>query len=490
MRRRARDAGRGTRGLVRVSATGVILAAAALTAGAGPTAAQQVVTPRLAYTCAFPSGAQQVEVLVGAVFPDSASAGQPIQPTGTTITMRIPHSAVAGLIKLHAATVTAVASLTTTVTQGGASSDATWTNLKSAATPLPATGPVTLAAKGLAPSVTVNAPGNVMFTAADLSIVLIPATSNGGAAGSTAMPSECALNSGQNAVLATVPVTGSAVAPAHGPPGPIAVSQPAGVSRSGKHAAPQASGVCPPLPPGGLKLNPRFPPPKPPPGSKVVTATPITGCAYVIGFSDVRKLNGAALVGPGLTNLELYLKVIENQKVNYLQIDNAGELEYHGLHQFPPATSTLLSFGFMPVTATLQLAEIGTLNAYAVGPVSPIGCGKCITTTTIYSLLTLRIYNVKVNGVPLNVGNNCRTVTPFVAAVVGKSPQYNIATGGPLSGMITVPDFTGCGVGENLAPIFDATISGPGNFVKLTQGSLCTPNSGSGCPPTVPTPIR
>jgi hypothetical protein len=56
--------------------------------------------------------------------------------------------------------------------------------------------------------------------------------------------------------------------------------------------------------------------------------------------------------------------------------------------------------------------------------------------------------------------------------------------------MITVPPFTGCGVGENLDPIFNATISGPGNFVKLTQGTLCTPNSGSGCPPTVPKPLR
>src|SRR5207248_2444315 len=168
----------------------------------------------------------------------------------------------------------------------------------------------------------------------------------------------------------------------------------------------------------------------------------------------------------------------------------AGLLEFHGSHQFPPATATLLAFGFMPVTATLELKQVGTLDAYAVGPVSPINCGKCITTTTIYSLVTLRIYDVKVNGVPLNVGNSCQSENPFTVTVVGTSPSYGIETGGPLTGMTTIPPFKGCGAGEDLDPIFNASISGPGNFVKLTQGTLCTPNSGAGCPPTVPKPQR
>jgi hypothetical protein len=471
-----------------MAAVGVVLAGTAVAAGAGPTAAQQVVKPQFAYTCAFPSGAQQVSAQVAVTFPNGGLAGKPIQPTNATITMTIPHPAITDLLKLHAATVTATASLTVTVAENAAAADTTWAGLKVPATVLPANGPLTLTAAGPVPSVTASAPGNVAFTAAALSLLLLPQKADGSAANSSAMPVTCALNSGQAATLATVPVTGATSAPRPG--GPIAVTPRADGSTSGTPMR-SASSFCPPLPPAGLKLNPRFPPPKPPPHSKRITATPLAGCAYVIGFSDIRKLTGAALIGPGLTNLEVGARVIQNQQANYLQVDNAGQLEYHGLHQFPPATATLLAFGFMPVTATQQLTELGTLNAFAVGPTSPVGCGKCITTTTIYTLVTLRIYNIKVNGVPLNAGSSCQTVSPFVVTVVGKSPAYSIQNGGPLAGTVTIPTFKGCGVGENLDPIFNASISGPGNFVQLTQGSLCTPGPPPfGCPPTVPKPIH
>ncbi len=55
-------------------------------------------------------------------------------------------------------------------------------------------------------------------------------------------------------------------------------------------------------------------------------------------------------------------------KVNYAQFDNAAELDFHGLHEFPPSTATFLTFGFVPTTATLELIEHGTINIFAVGP--------------------------------------------------------------------------------------------------------------------------
>jgi hypothetical protein len=473
------------RSVIRVAAIGAVLAATVLIAGGGPTAAQQAVKPQLAYTCAFPSGAQHISVQVGATFPGNGVTGQPIQPTSATISMEIPHAAIASL---RAATVTASASLTIKITQNSASADVAWAGLETAATRVPTSGPLVLTASGAVPPAVIRTSGNVAFTAAALSVLFTPHRADGSSTESTAMPVECVLGSRQDAVLAIVPVTGALGGSGPGSR-PIAVPRADG-SQSGTHVPRQGPSDCPPLPPGGLKLNPRFPPPTPPKGSTIVTQPPLPGCAYVVGYSDVRKLNGASLIGPGLTNLAINLRVVENQKANYVQTDSAGQLEFNGLHQFPPATATLLAFGFIPVTATLQLKELGTVDAYAVGPLSPFHCGKCITTTTIYALQTLRIYDVKVNGVPLNVGSNCRTVNPFVVAVSGSSPQYNIITGGPLTGTVTIPDFTGCGVGENLNPIFDASISGPGNFVKLTQGVLCTPSSGNGCPPAKPKPLR
>ena len=104
---------------------------------------------------------------------------------------------------------------------------------------------------------------------------------------------------------------------------------------------------------------------------------------------------------------------------------------------------------------------------------------------------------VLVNGAPLNVGNDCHTVRPFPLVLTGV-PPYSLDDGGVLNGTITVPSFTGCGVGENLDPIFNATVSGPGNFVQLTQGNLCInwnvtgnlPGAAEGCPANVPKPVR
>jgi len=69
---------------------------------------------------------------------------------------------------------------------------------------------------------------------------------------------------------------------------------------------------------------------------------------------------------------------------------------------------------------------------------------------------------------------------------------YTVSTGGPLTGMLTIPPFTGCGVTENLDPLLTGSISGSGNFVKLTQGKLCGPSQPKNwtCPPPVPEPLR
>jgi len=40
--------------------------------------------------------------------------------------------------------------------------------------------------------------------------------------------------------------------------------------------------------------------------------------------------------------------------------------------------------------------------------------------------------------------------------------------------------------------LFNATVSGPGNFVKITQAPFCTPNvtGAPGCPPVKPVPTH
>jgi hypothetical protein len=247
----------------------------------------------------------------------------------------------------------------------------------------------------------------------------------------------------------------------------------------------------------GIDLNPHLPVTKPPPGAKQF-ATPSPGCAYVAGFTNAQKLNEAAFVGPAFADLVVGLQTYtEGGGTTYIQINNAGLLRYDGLAEFPPARATLLGFGFMPVSATLQLSETGTFNAIFVDKsAGHYGCPrgkKPCAVTTITTRLNLRLYDVTVNGVPLNVGPHCQTVAPLTATLSGIYPAYQITSGGPLTGSINIPSFTGCSNdGDNLDTIFTASVSGSGNETLLTQAFPCVPYESSGaitgCPPVKPVP--
>jgi hypothetical protein len=387
---------------------------------------------------------------------------------------------------LHAATVSGGARFITKAVQAGRSVTTGWSGLAIPSTPVPSTGRLMLSASGAAPPVTFRAPGEVTIAGAGLSLVLTGHKPGDTATNLTTIRVQCTLNPGQNATLATVPVTGVASNP----------GRPA-KSRATGSSSRASTRFCPPLPKGGLKLNPRFPPPPLPPGKNIIINNPSHGCTYVTGYANVRKLKGASLVGPGLTNLVISTREVFNYKINYFQEDSVGILSYHGRREFPPARATFLGFGFVPTSATMQIIEVGTINNWAVGPAlqtpQPKCHGICPTISTVSSRVRIRIYDVTVNGAPLNVGSRCQT-PPFDIVLTGSSastPPYNITEGGPLTGTVTIPSFTGCGVGENLDPLFTAAISGSGNFSLLTQGKVCQPGPPPiFCPPVKPKPLR
>src|SRR5215470_10591327 len=490
-----------------------IAAGTASAAGGGQAQGRTAVATALAYQCRFPSGSRPVEVTVTAGLPVAGRTGRPVQPAGVRLKIALPQTAVADLARLHFTAVSAATVLSIDATNGPSGASVVWPGAGGRAAEVPARGPLALQTSGRVPSVTPTLPGDVTLSAAGLSLTLTPGRAtavpgsspapvpstgpNEGAAATppatggtppatagTPLRVTCALGSGQHATLATMPVAGAA-------------------TQQSRHAP--TAGNCPKLPPGGLKLNPRFPPPPHPPLT-LVAHSPSQGCAFTTGYADVRKLNGAALIAPALTNVDQALTTLANltNKVNYLQLQNAAQLDFHGRHQFPPSTATFLSFGFVPTTATIELIEHGTINIFVVGPVNPfIPCQPnrfrtCSNVATVFSRLSARIApgSVKVNGVPLNVGSHCET-PPFDAVVTGTSaskPPYSIQFGGPLTGMVTIPPFKNCGVGENLNPIFNAAISGPQNFNLLTQGELCSVIGAVGCDnhgrPKIPTPIR
>ncbi|MBC3840048.1 hypothetical protein GXW82_07140 [Streptacidiphilus sp. 4-A2] len=235
---------------------------------------------------------------------------------------------------------------------------------------------------------------------------------------------------------------------------------------------------------------------KPPPGS--IYYPPLgqppadTGveCAYAIGYANVGKLGEASLVNnpkddPGLAILAVLRDVYNfNASPVFFEAEEIGSLT------LPPADTTFLTYGFMPTTAKMQMVPDGPLTVVNTGA-GPFFQEPSVT--TIYGQQSLRLYDVEVDGTPLDVGNNCRTVTPLQLKLVGISNQglpgddpsrdYEISTGGPISqGQLTIPYFTGCGAdGQNLDPLFDAAVSGTGNSLNMVQGPICTTFQGTVC---------
>jgi len=485
--------------------------AASAASGAASPSRPQATSVRLTYTCRFPSGPRQTSVQVSATFPASAVAGGPIQPTGVTLAVTLPRAGVADLVKQHATAVKASAELTLGIAQNGKSGAVAWPGLAVPQTTVPSAGSMTLHASGPVPPLIVGNSGNVTVTAGGLQLALTVRTASGASSttlrttggasptpssvpGRTAVPPEvridCTPVAGQVATLATVPVAG--------PPGQVAASP--------RQAAVHPP-LCPKMPPAGYKQNKRFPLPKPPAGAIVTIPSQLEpGCAYTGGYADVLKLNGAGLITPGVINLDVEARLAYcwtadhighcKKGVNYFQADNYARLSYHGLAEFPPSSTTFLAFGFEPVSAVLHLIEIGTINAVAIGPYNATAApcstkDPCPTIVTVSSYLYIRVTNVAINGVPLNAGAECGTA-PFDAVVSGTSaskPPYSVTGGGPVTGTIDIPPFTNCGVGEDLNPLFTASISGQDNASLLTQGPVCFVLGGGTCNPRTGKPV-
>lgn len=532
---------RWTRGrLAGTAAIGTVIIVTGILTGTGSAIGQQNTHKHFTYSCLFPSGSQPVGVDITTTFPSSAAVGQAIDPAGGTVTVAVPHAGLRTLTALKAATVAGIAQLHTTVSQNGRSENATWTNLVTAPEPVPTTGDLVLTASTSAPTITPRAAGDITFGAGSLLLMLRPTKADGSPTSPETIPLACTLQVGQPARLSTVLVPSATTPTGRKSKGALAIQRmPA--ARSAVAAAaikqptttPTDCGIVPPRYPDdslGLGL-----------------------CGFLDGFTNVNKLDQATPIAPdgaffnAFGPYEIALKcepddepsaqdcmaqpaerhdVVHAFQCSFAQFENAGHQS-----QLPPTRATLLAFGFEPVTATMVLSEgkwpkdnppapssvcgdgfitgftldptplpnpAITITADAVNNLSPDGVFTESLATTLETYLDVRIASATVNGVPLNVGGNCHTSQPVHSITTadggidadGNPIGYSFVSGGPVTGTIDIPQFTGCGVGENLDPLFDSAVSSNDDFLHLTQGPLCTPSTTIGCPPVIPEPQR
>ncbi|WP_217143661.1 DUF6801 domain-containing protein [Streptomyces sp. AC627_RSS907] len=486
---------------VRARARSAAIAAFVVLAATVPAAAvavgTQEVDTALPYVCALPSGEQAATVRVSATFPDRVTAGQPVLPTDVTTVLELPEPAVADLTARGAAGVRAATRLGVAVAQNDAAAQATW---RGSAPPvaLPPSGPLTLTATGDVPSVTGRSAGELTLSARDLAVDLSLTTADGSATDPATLTVECALaeDAPDGGLLAAVPVGPEATAGTGSPSAPPSASPtPSGTPGQRDEAPPDRQGDRAPkvtetapdaaadrdAPP--CRYDSQYP------------AGPMSLNAYITGYANVKKLGGAALIPVSCVLIEQG----EPQFEFYPDFSGAtitqhsgGDLYHQGRKQTPPFEATFLTFGFTPTKATMVLEQTGPLTIDSAGTTDFVFTS---TDTYVRVPLVLRVTSLEVNGTPLDVGPGCRTEKPLTSpepdpakhpgdhlVLHGRGEQttgepatgYLLLSGGPLTGEVTIPAFTGCGAGgEDLDRLLTASVSGSGNYVKQMQGQTC-----------------
>ncbi|MEU2022336.1 DUF6801 domain-containing protein [Streptomyces sp. NPDC016469] len=483
---------------MRVASVAGLALLAGLLSGGGSAADESTGPAGFSASCGAEDGdAGTVTAAVGVSVdvPATGEAGRPVQPGPVTLTVTLSRADLAGLLPEGAEAFVSRASLKVMVAQNGDSAEASW-ELHAPSTLLPADGDVVLVHSGDVPYVTLGSAGDVDFSVKELKIELRSATAEPEKTTPPLTTMTCRLDEGEDGHLATTRVTDG---PGTGPSGtPETFPTPAGGSGRAKDkdiaveptdAEDEADpDYCPVEPPVGEMDSSKAPQPSPGRPVNVIELPGAFMCANVLGLANVQKLNGAMVVNdpdhPALISV-LSTKRISSREADdwedpegrgrYLRIDNLANID------LPDADSTFLTFGFQPVTAKVSF-ETGPMTI----SIGNIGYDLDAAFSTVYFKQSLRIHDVKVNGTPLDVGNNCRTVKPFEVVLNGGSAYTNVALGGRLDGEVTIPPFSGCGTGgEDLNPLFTAAISGPGNRIFMNQAPTCYPAfpESSYCPP-------
>lgn len=228
-------------------------------------------------------------------------------------------------------------------------------------------------------------------------------------------------------------------------------------------------------------------------------------CVDLTGFANSSKLAGAipvaaeSIVRRGTRSLQIGLPAIfTHQRGVALAIPRDSR-------------ATLLGFGFMPTTVSVQAQQVAGANGdqlanfrndlYSNSTVVIPGLtmDDRVDRVWIRANVSVLAKEALVNGVPLNLGPGCRSarnpvqVESFLGSDIfgGKTA---LSDGSSYTGRLTVLPFENCGVGEDLSPLLTATSSGGNNFTGLEASPWCNVAdvAGQGCEgtPRRPGPVK
>ncbi|KAA9153515.1 hypothetical protein FPZ12_034265 [Amycolatopsis acidicola] len=169
--------------------------------------------------------------------------------------------------------------------------------------------------------------------------------------------------------------------------------------------------------------------------------------------SRIAKLGSDLVAGNGTFDAGLYTGQVANT------VDILGDLS------LPRASGYFIAFRFMPVTSDIELPQ-----AERAAGSADITNGVFTPTIDVTAKVDLVLTNVKEDGVPLEVGSHCRTGSPLVFRLRGRS-DLTPGARSTIQTTFDIPPFTGCGVKEDLDPLLTGLISGPGNTLTTVLTS-------------------
>ncbi|WHT17525.1 hypothetical protein N8J89_30980 [Crossiella sp. CA-258035] len=378
-------------------------------------AAAESTARRIAYTCTAPElTAQAVVTEVAGVFPASGSVGAPVQ-SALTVTATLPETVLPALG--GAKSVIGTAALGLAVNGAGLSAAVTAEELGIPATEVPEKGELKVVATGKAPALTPAKPGDLTVTATELSLTLGSATDDG-----PPLNLKCAKDEGQDAQLVKLPVTGRNLT-----------------------TVPGASGTLP-VPTTGGKPVPSTGSTVPGAGEDQQMGPLARRIRYKVdGVSRIKKMESEVKIGPGEMLTEVIIKL------------PVGEIK--GDLTLPPSKGYFVLFRFVPNNSVIEFESVGQVAGI-------IERGQVKATSKMF----IKLRDIKVGGVPLDVGPNCKTVEPAVIDLVSAPPPppFLPTRPTPMSATYTIPPFGNCGVTEPLDSLLTGLISGPGNTLNLT----------------------
>ncbi|MGH3517225.1 MAG: hypothetical protein ACRDQ7_07350 [Haloechinothrix sp.] len=177
----------------------------------------------------------------------------------------------------------------------------------------------------------------------------------------------------------------------------------------------------------------------------------------VKGTSRIAKLGSRITIGPGRFDGV----ICEGSG------DDPRDLDIEGDLTLPSSDGYFVIFGFMPSTNTTDFVQDGKVKG-----TTRLDLPNMSSDVDMVAKLFIRVRDVKQDGVPINVGDDCRTAQSAVIPIKGK---VNLEPGAEsvIKSRYEIPRFTGCGVTENLNPLITGLVSGPDNLLTSRMKMRC-----------------